>query len=68
MGETNSPGTNPAGLIPKILIPLPDRDFDPTECAIPCQVCISRGWRVTFSTEHGNVAEADRNLLKGPIL
>jgi hypothetical protein len=51
-----------------VLIPLPDRDFDPTECAIPWQACASRGWQVAFSTEHGNVAQAEPNQLRGPIL
>ena len=55
-------------LTPNILMPLPDHDFDPTEAAIPWKVCTSRGWKVAFSTEHGNVAQADRHLLKGPIL
>jgi putative intracellular protease/amidase len=68
MGETNTTGMNLARLTPNILIPLPDHDFDPTECAIPWKVCTSRGWKVAFSTEHGNVAQADPNLLKGPIL
>lgn len=33
MGETNTTGINLARLTPNILIPLPDHDFDPTECA-----------------------------------
>lgn len=61
-------GMNPAIITTSMLIPLPDHDFDPTECAVPWQVCASRGWKVTFSTEHGNVAQADQHLLKGPIL
>ncbi len=67
MSEKNTLGKS-AGLTPDILIPLPDNDFDPTECAIPWQVCTGRGWQVTFSTEHGNVAAADRHLLSGPVL
>lgn len=68
MGDTNTTGMNLSRLTSNILIPLPDNDFDPTECAIPWKVCISRGWKVTFSTEHGNVAQADHHLLKGPNL
>src|SRR3990170_178520 len=68
MGETNTVGMNLVGPSPNVLIPLPDYDFDPTECAIPWQVCASRGCHITFSTEHGNVARADPNLLRGPIL
>jgi putative intracellular protease/amidase len=53
---------------PKILIPLPDHDFDPTESATPWKLCTGEGWKVTFSTENGEVAAADQRLLKGPIL
>jgi len=52
---------------PHILIPLPDHDFDPTESGVPWQVCASRGWRVSFSTEHGEVPAADYRLLMGPL-
>jgi putative intracellular protease/amidase len=52
----------------RILIPLPDHDFDPTESAIPWQVCREVGWSVDFSTEHGGLPAADQRLLKGPIL
>ena len=38
-----TPTTNPDTVTESILIPLPDHDFDPTECAIPWEVCISRG-------------------------
>jgi len=62
---TNITGMNPGRVTPSILMPLPDQDFDPTEAATPWKKCTSRGWRVTFSTEHGNVAQADPNLLKG---
>ena len=50
-----------------ILMPLPDRGFDPTESAIPWQVCTLKGWKVNFSTEHGSVGEADPYKLKGPL-
>lgn len=50
---------------PHVLIPLPDHDFDPTESATPWRVCIDRGWKATFSTENGTVAEADPRLLMG---
>jgi len=67
MAETLITGMNPGSVTPNILIPLPDHDFDPSESAIPWKVCISRGWKVTFSTVHGNVAQADPHLLKGPL-
>ncbi len=50
-----------------LLMPLPDHDFDPTEAAIPWKVLSSRGWRVAFSTEHGNIAEGDLHRLRGPL-
>jgi hypothetical protein len=67
MTETNITEMNLSGVTPIILMPLPDQDFDPTESAIPWKVCISRGWRVAFSTEHGNVAQADPYKLNGPL-
>lgn len=51
--------------MPHVLIPLPDCDFDPTESATPWRVCVERGWKATFATENGNVAEADARLLMG---
>ena len=51
--------------MPRVLIPLPDHDFDPTESATPWRVCVDRGWTATFATEHGDVAEADHRLLMG---
>jgi putative intracellular protease/amidase len=50
-----------------ILMPLPDRDFDPTEAAIPWKTCTARGFGVAFSTENGSVAEGDLRRLEGPL-
>ncbi len=52
----------------RILIPLPDHDFDPSESAFPWKVCTERGLQVTFATEQGQVAACDPRLLKGPLL
>lgn len=52
---------------PHILIPLPDKDFDPTESATPWLVSTQRGWKVSFATENGKVAAADHRLLLGPV-
>jgi putative intracellular protease/amidase len=49
----------------KILMPLPDYDFDPTEASLPWLACHTRGWTVEISTEHGNIAQADPYKLKG---
>lgn len=51
--------------MPHVLIPLPDTDFDPTESATPWRVCVERGWRATFATEHGAIPAADHRLLMG---
>lgn len=51
----------------RILIPLPDRDFDPAESSTPWKVCRARGWQVIFSTERGQVAAADPRLLLGVL-
>jgi len=67
MDKTDATGTNAGRLAPNILMPLPDQDFDPTEAAIPWQACISRGWKVAFSTEHGDVAQGELLRLKGPL-
>lgn len=67
MSET--PLTEKTGPQPdaKILMPLPDRGFDPSEAGIPWKVCTSRGWTVVFSTERGGVPQADASKLKGPL-
>ncbi len=68
MGEMNTTVRNADKTIPIILMPLPDHDFDPTESAIPWIFLTTQGSNVVFSTEHGNIAQADPNLLRGPIL
>lgn len=67
MPEPNISGMNPGRITPSILMPLPDYDFDPTEASIPWKACTARGWNVAFSTEHGNVPQADPHKLKGPL-
>ena len=55
------------GAIRPILMPLPDRDFDPTEASIPWKTCTSHGFRIEFSTENGSVAQGDLRKVKGPL-
>jgi len=51
-----------------ILVPLPDRDFDVTEVAVPWRLLKDAGHSVVFATENGgNVPEADPLLLRGVI-
>jgi len=51
----------------RVLIPLPDRDFDVTEVAVPWRELVSRGHSVTFATEEGARPAADPLLLRGVL-
>ena len=52
----------------RVLIPLPDLDFDVTEVAVPWRLLTRAGHQVVFATEHGGVApQADPLLLTGVI-
>jgi putative intracellular protease/amidase len=48
-----------------VLIPIPDRDFDPTEVAISWQVLRAHGHRVVFATESGSPGVADDIMITG---
>jgi putative intracellular protease/amidase len=49
-------------------MPLPDRDFDVTEVAVPWQILTAAGHRVRFATERaGTVPAADPRLLTGVL-
>lgn len=48
-----------------ILMPLPARDFDPSEAAISWSVLTAAGHRVSFCTPDGSPAEADAIMLSG---
>ena len=52
----------------RILIPLPDRDFDTTEVAVPWRLLSDRGHDVVFATQAGGGApRCDPKLLGGVI-
>ena len=52
----------------RVLIPLPDRDFDVTEVAVPWRVLTDAGHDPVFATERGGEAPmADPRLLDGVI-
>jgi putative intracellular protease/amidase len=52
----------------RVLVPLPDRDFDVTEVAVPWRLFTRAGHRVTFATEHGgSPPAADPRLLTGVL-
>ncbi len=51
-----------------VLMPLPDKDFDVTEVAVPWRLLTNVGHRVVFATElGGNKPDADPLLLSGVI-
>ena len=49
----------------RVLIPIPCRDFDPTETAVPWRVLKQRGHEVVFATPDGAPGEADELMLTG---
>lgn len=50
-----------------VWIPLPDRDFDVTEVAVPWKLLTEAGHRVIFATEAGATPAADPLLLTGVV-
>jgi protease I len=48
-----------------VLVPLPQRDFDPTETGVPWRVLTERGHRVVFATPDGAPGVADRRMVTG---
>lgn len=52
----------------RVLIPLPDRGFDPTEVAVPWSILLHAGHDVVFASESGGARpEADALTLGGPL-
>jgi putative intracellular protease/amidase len=51
----------------RVLLPLPDHDFDPTESAVPWRALRRAGHQVVFATERGAVAACDPLLLRGVV-
>jgi len=48
-----------------VLMPIPDRDFDPTEVAVSWRVLTENGHRVIFATEAGTPGQADDIMVTG---
>jgi protease I len=48
-----------------VLMPLPQRDVDPTETGVPWRVLTQRGHRVVFATPDGTPGEADPRMVTG---
>jgi putative intracellular protease/amidase len=52
----------------RVLVPLPDRDFDVTEVAVPWQVLTAAGHEVVFAAEQAGASlAADPRLLTGVV-
>ncbi len=49
----------------RVLIPIPRRDFDPTEVAVSWEVLRHLGHEVVFATPGGDTAEGDELMLTG---
>jgi putative intracellular protease/amidase len=49
----------------KVIVPLPARDFDPTEVAVPWRVLTDAGHEVLFATPDGKPGAADPIMLSG---
>lgn len=52
----------------RVLVPLPDTDFDPTETAAPWHTLTQAGHEVVFATEAGRAPACDPLLLTGVVL
>lgn len=51
----------------KVLVPLPDRDFDVTEVAVPWKLLVEAGHEVVFATETGATPACDPLLITGVV-
>jgi len=58
------PSAKPPPMV-HVLMPLPARDFDPTEVGVTWKVLTHRGHRVSFATPDGAAAAGDRLMLTG---
>jgi putative intracellular protease/amidase len=51
----------------RVLVPLPDHDFDVTEVSVPWKLLTEAGHEVVFATEKGKKPAADPRLLEGVL-
>jgi putative intracellular protease/amidase len=51
----------------RVLVPLPDHDFDTTEVAVPWRLLTRAGHQVIFATENGATPACDPRLLTGVL-
>ncbi|HEU0033431.1 MAG TPA: type 1 glutamine amidotransferase domain-containing protein [Kofleriaceae bacterium] len=50
-----------------VAVPLPDKDFDVTEVAVPWKLLVEAGHEVVFATEHGTTPSCDPLLITGVV-
>lgn len=62
---TSASGNYGSAAMPTVLIPVPSRDFDPTEAGVSWRVLTDLGHRVVFATPDGHPAEGDQMMLTG---
>src|SRR5919204_3070263 len=56
------------GMRKRIFVPLPDRDFDPTEAAVPWRLLTDAGHEIVFATERGGAPPTcDARALEGVV-
>src|ERR1700761_136283 len=55
------------GPMARVLMPLPDHDFDVTEVAVPWKLFTEAGHDVVFATETGKQPAADPLLIEGVL-
>ena len=60
-----APGSRNEGSMARVLIPLPARDYDPTEAAVSWRVLRDLGHSIVFATPDGAPSEADDLMLHG---
>jgi putative intracellular protease/amidase len=53
--------------VAKVLFPLPDRDFDVTEVAVPWKLLVEAGHEPVFATETGAAPSCDPLLITGVV-
>lgn len=51
----------------KILMPLPRKDFEPMEAAVPFTVLKQAGFSITIATPDGSTPQCDQHMLTGEI-
>jgi len=49
----------------RVLMPLPERDFDPSEAGVTYRILTAAGHEIVFATPRGEIAEADASMVTG---